>query len=1702
MAGNFPFAIDSLKSIRIQKKDGTGISIFPWNVNSTNPLISFSINENIFAPLMTGTIVVKDVGDWSNEMKLNAFDEVHISLNFQKRDNELSGSDESSNIKKQNLIFEIVNVKNTVDIANTAYQNSLETSKILTIEFVAKSILSSEFLSSLLEDDNFIGPIIKSEPAVVTLNGENKTEIKIKGFNQYLQEKLNINLDGTPTWNVCYLKKNNLSYPWGKLKGQPSILQTLQYLAENATEFNNPEAANYLFWQDINGFHFKSINSLISENISASDDIVFDFSDLDLKTTSIRSFNTLSEFDALNLMNADTYFSWYERIIPDYADPYLDFVDSSDSLIRKKIEYDIETEYDYINHIESGKIFQKGITVDVDQKYSKYTESKRKDDDIYGYFSKNRYNTPHPQEWDYLGITADTRLSNVVWQNQYDLDDEVYPEILYAYDKLVKKDLVKNRQKYVELKNAKRKWEVYRCSVCCSNEPGGTADAKILAGLTGNAGDYVYYFGPTGIFGDLTTEGYGIVAAGAFTDTVNYMPGVTGVTGNGLTFSYDMNSYPYNQTIGEFYHLQQNLSTINNQINRTITEYQTELANINPYITRIENQFLPNVDSWISAAVDLAYTNLTPGFLQTCSNPPQDNTPNGGPGTGIRCCNVYNDFNCYLFGVNNDYPTSSEELYYYRSQLNGNDLRFDFGSHICNIKKLPLYVNLQFNPDKFGEYPTDFSGYWNKFVNYSYTSKTYPYYVTPAAGLVYLLFGCPIVVDGQMAYQLPFQKPGFLYACSKTKLLSGEYYRTYQDPNFVPNDNNKIDVTDESSWLNQDLNDGVDNETIWCATCLDPIALQGAKYEYAKVLKQLKLRKFVLENLIAKLQNIQNTFNQKYQEFLNRKAFFISKNPFDPLEIGNIVDKKSPINLFNIKSIKRKPIRGSKYEILAKRIGITSGVGTYVYDVFFGDDRSRNPGITGNHPYYDQKYKTFRNDSTQLSVNYATKPGFDTEKRDYADAYYYDDNLNYLVGPPGLDPTTFPDDLGASLILPSGVFAANNLSYPSGATLDPAGAISSYLPANTSLDTITNKYNIFTNVDNKKAPSLIKEEIASYVRIEFTNPIGLDRLVDFPNGFIRDAGSEYFLPYIVQLTAGPNGRQTIQNNVAVIGIDPYGFDVAVKKNKTKNSYSDYKEWGHYWWHTPVNKLRLENKTKDITEMSLWSEKQFENEFTYFENNGSYITDIGQDFTEYDNYVGSAGPVLLNIGSNVPNGAFYPDYRSNYYYFSLNNGLNNILTPTDYFVPIRDQTTTNSYIKSPKPSITKSIANAKYGSFNLIGSHLHCNVRRSWYDFTFPSKLYFNTLLNRIANFNNYKPSISIPIFEVKTMLTGDDFAAFGGNDFSLAVENSIKLKNTAPLRAFLQTNSINNIIVDNNDFGGDSLLTQFSGITFTAQNAIQQIFSDDIEFYLNTDFTIYKPGLLTKQVWKYDVFGETEYGLTSPPTLPPEYDLFDNNFAAQFVVFSQATSESNICKKLKLKCLNPKGPVSNTDCPENDPYCNCPAKNIMPKEREPSYKELAVAFDETKECKLIEKHLGKDYLGCILSDDQNVSSCNCPEQGKYFPTFLNTIRSNATFYVTPPETPLRRQAQMMLFNAQRAVMTIYPNDQLKIGSIITIKKPNPSIQYANRYDRVSGKWMVTGITRTFKSTNIEFMVVSLNRDSFYQEKEDPQTPGTYKKDIF
>ena len=1788
MAGNFPFAVQNLKSIVLRKKNGNSLQIHPWN-SPSSPLISFSMNENMFAPLMTGTIIVKNTGSWFEDNMLNAFDEVDVNISATTTSGDLNRNSTENTFRTYNLTFTIVNVKNTVNLALNDYQNEKEKIKTLTIEFISKSILNQEFLVSILENENFIGPIMSGDGDSFTLEGSEPTSIVMKGFNSYIKDKLGIDLDFDRTWNYCYLKRNNVSYPWGKIKGQLTILQTLQYLAENAVDYYNNQAANYAFWQDLDGYHFRSIDSLIFEN--KDDSFVYTTRKTEMAADNIHSLETISEFDGLNILNSKSYFSWYERVLPDYADPYLDFIDTADGLTRQNIIFNLKDEYDSFGHLNEMSIIPEGLSLD--SNYSALVQSNRVDDEIYGFYSKNRYNTPFPQEWEYLGISADTRLSNVTWQNQFDLDDEVYPEVLYVYDKIIKKTLEKNREKYTRLKNAKRKWEVYRCSVCCIDQIGGTADKAIIDGMTAGSPDFVYYFGPTGIFSDISTSSdYAVVAAGAFSDVVNYDSGIT--FNKGLTLSYDMNSYPYNQSIGEFYGLSYS-EEINNNIESALESYQRDLSELNAKITKVE-YLVNNIDSWISDASDFIKNpdHWSPTkFANTCTedNPDTEfDDESAGPGTGTDSCQQYaavtaarryydSDFNiedvCSFNGCR--HVASLQALPFFNQCIDLEQSGFQYTNNLLDFSyhpyfglltsetneliSLPLYVNLQF--ESVGYIPRYFEGYWRSLFktrnsHLLWDLSTFSDFgnrqLSRAAEFpanIYLArdFYYPendnfnienpppqylTVMDGPIARELSFQKPRFLYDCTKSKLIFGTYhyvinsvtYKILTGSSSYPLGDDGIGIGQPYVFKAEDieslalLSDAIDNEHVWCDKCLDPIMLTAIKLEYQKVLRNFRLRSKVIEKLIEKTESLKQRNIQRYQEYLNRKAFYISKNPFDAGVTGNILNKKGPITLHNVKSIKRTPIRGSKYEILAKRKGITGGTldsGIYFHKIFFGDDQTRDIGITGNHPYYDQKYKSFneRNDRTSAYISGISAEGFG----EYFTGFVNGGNYYYVEGN-----SVFPAEQSTAGNV--GVCATDNLFASPNAgfnTYTPntyrnieyfADYVGGTISVNQSgpiiddnaIDSV-NRKNVFT--DENKIPSIEKEKVDSFVRIEFKNPIGLNSLADFPSGFMRDAGSEYFLPYIVQLTAGPSGRQTIQNNAVVIGMDPYGFDVAIKKNKTKIEESDYREWGNYWWHSPFNKLKLAEKTKAINSNGLWAEPYFENETTFYKNSGNNLYYIGEDYAESDELAAvtnTPDKLFQQQASFIPQ--LTPSSGSGIFSGQYTPLLNNFFDDNVFTIPV-DRNQEDLYapyepIQIKKTNTLNNFNRRKYCSYNLLGSHLSKNTRRDWYDYFVSDNVYFDTSLESLGttnlinilwdgytensvywtlpdtfNTNQLKQYRNISFRS--TVFVGPDLITFKGNQVLPSNENAIKLpENPTQLEAeFGESLGFVSVVDPEN-----KLMSPFKDFP-------EDIFSEEIERFLSGDLLIYRPGLITSEVWKYDLFGDSEYGITKPPVNPAEYDVFGENFSAQFVVFGRGSSTGSICSRLNLKCTRPDQVVDNSECPADDPYCNCPAKNIIPKEREPSYKELAIAYEETKECNLIERFLGKDYLGCMLSDPDNAASCGCPEQGKYYPTLLNTLRSSATFYVTPPKTPLRRLAQMTLFNQQKAIMAIFPNDAIKIGSTLTIDKPLEN----GKYDLVSGKWMVTGISRVFKGANVATMILNLNRDSIAYGPDNTTSSG-------
>ena len=222
----------------------------------------------------------------------------------------------------------------------------------------------------------------------------------------------------------------------------------------------------------------------------------------------------------------------------------------------------------------------------------------------------------------------------------------------------------------------------------------------------------------------------------------------------------------------------------------------------------------------------------------------------------------------------------------------------------------------------------------------------------------------------------------------------------------------------------------------------------------------------------------------------------------------------------------------------------------------------------------------------------------------------------------------------------------------------------------------------------------------------------------------------------------------------------------------------------------------------------------------------------------------------------------------------------------------------------------------------------------------------------------------------------------------------------------------------------------------------------------------------------------------------------------------------------KYPCANPEGPVDNSDCDDDDPFCNCPecTKHLDPSNAgnlvdfpwyidmqtgwglgaylwnwvagndepviEPTKEELKESTESIKECELIEGHslLGPDYLGCIWNNQDHPSSCNCPCVGEKFKDYMEISRTYSTYWNTPPTTPLWRDAQMKLINSQSAAIILDGDLTLRPGELINIIDKVP-VTNDNKDKRSSGRWLVSDIGHNITKHQHHTMNVGLVRDS-------------------
>lgn len=209
-------------------------------------------------------------------------------------------------------------------------------------------------------------------------------------------------------------------------------------------------------------------------------------------------------------------------------------------------------------------------------------------------------------------------------------------------------------------------------------------------------------------------------------------------------------------------------------------------------------------------------------------------------------------------------------------------------------------------------------------------------------------------------------------------------------------------------------------------------------------------------------------------------------------------------------------------------------------------------------------------------------------------------------------------------------------------------------------------------------------------------------------------------------------------------------------------------------------------------------------------------------------------------------------------------------------------------------------------------------------------------------------------------------------------------------------------------------------------------------------------------------------------------------------------------------CANPDGPVDNSDCPEDNPLCNCPCQELKPDSeeylniinseldsyntdvflllpidmKEPTEQEIKEAEEAIKECELIETNdkLGPDYLGCLWDDIEHPSSCNCPCVGSKFGEYLDYTRTYSTYWDTPPQQPLLRNAQMQLITSQSARLTIMGDLTLRPGTLIYVKEPFETELGIEK--RVGGRWLVASITHSIGAFPVAHgMVLELIRDT-------------------
>ena len=326
------------------------------------------------------------------------------------------------------------------------------------------------------------------------------------------------------TSNVVWIRKNNNLYPWGKDVGNQTLLQLINNLTENsvtAEDYNDKKGFNYLFYRDIDRWNYKSVNKIIKD-AEEDEDLIrnYTISDVDIDNEEweygdprLLSLVDFNDWNHLGFWEGGAYSSYYELIKPYYDDPYFNYLDFSTTHHGPELRYGLKT---VVNEDDSeNTISSYGQRQIIDWDYQRDTRSRGGEEEseektfmgierypllpeyvstsvylpdsdgnpttslvnsrkthatpLYGYFS-SPYNDYRNVPYNYMSSSYTDgkygKTNDIMWQTMYDITP-LKGKIKYTIEKNVKEPLKQNYKNYVDKRNLKEKWNVYKHSICC-----------------------------------------------------------------------------------------------------------------------------------------------------------------------------------------------------------------------------------------------------------------------------------------------------------------------------------------------------------------------------------------------------------------------------------------------------------------------------------------------------------------------------------------------------------------------------------------------------------------------------------------------------------------------------------------------------------------------------------------------------------------------------------------------------------------------------------------------------------------------------------------------------------------------------------------------------------------------------------------------------------------------------------------------------------------------------------------------------------------------------------------------------------------------------------------------------------------------------------------------------------------------------------